>query len=261
MNTPNHSLQCEQPDFIMPNWPASAAVKALCTTRCGGDSLPPYDEFNLALHVGDDAQQVAINRRCLQQQGDLPSAPYWLNQQHTVEAVNLDAFDQDDWKPPIADAAWSRQPNRVAVVMTADCVPILITNRSATLVAAIHAGWRGLADGIVTKTVKQLPESPEELLVWIGPHIRQPHFEVGQDVYDAFMRLNTQHAAYFAAIAGSEEKFLADLAGLLKLELARLGIEQVYDSELCTYADRERFYSYRRDGQTGRIASLIWLTA
>ncbi|MDG6778147.1 peptidoglycan editing factor PgeF [Thiomicrorhabdus sp. zzn3] len=259
MHKPTRALSCPHSEFIIPSWPVQASVKALCTTRCGGACLPPYDDFNLALHVGDDPENVTSNRRCLQQQGDLPCAPYWLNQQHTVEVVNLDSFDQQDWQAPIADAAWSRQTNQVAVVMTADCLPILITNRSATLVAAIHAGWRGLAEGIVSRTVKQLPESPEALLVWIGPHIRQPYFEVGQDVYDAFAELNTHNTACFTAIKDSEGKYLADLAGLLKLELAGLGVEQIYDSELCTYADESRFYSYRRDGQTGRIASLIWL--
>lgn len=150
-------------------------------------------------------------------------------------------------------------PGQVAVVMTADCIPILVTNQAGTLAAAIHAGWRGLAEGIVTQTLQALPEKADNLLVWIGPCIRQAHFEVGQDVFTCFVDKASQNAPFFEAVPDSPGKYLADLPGLLKSELTQLGVQQISDSGLCSYADAKRFYSYRRDGQTGRMASLIWL--
>ncbi|WP_028486709.1 peptidoglycan editing factor PgeF [Thiomicrorhabdus chilensis] len=250
-------------DVIRPDWPAPKSIRALCTTRLGGVSLPPYDSFNLATHVGDAPSLVRQNRQRLNDMAQLPDAPMWLEQMHTDRLVCLNGQDSSTWVAPKADAAWSDEARKVAVVMTADCLPLLVTNRAGSLVCAIHAGWKGLANGIVRKSLLALPENPENLLVWIGPSIRQPHFEVGQDVFEVFAKDSPQSEPYFqiqtVGSVPSKNKYLADLAGLLILELKTLGVEQIYDSELCSYEDSSRFYSYRRDGQTGRMASLIWL--
>lgn len=246
--------------FIKPDWPAPDNIRSLCTTREGGLSLPPYHSFNLATHVGDEPATVAQNRQILTEQACLPEPPFWLEQQHTVDAINLDEVCSGSWQPAIADASWTTQINKVSVVMTADCIPILITNRAGSLVSAIHAGWKGLADGIVTSTIQLLPEKPENLLVWIGPCIRQPHFEVGKDLFDLFVDLNHENSHFFKDVpTQSVVKYLADLTGLLRLELKKLGVTEIYDSQICTFADKERFYSYRRDGLTGRMASMIWM--
>lgn len=257
--------------FIKPNWPAPSNIKALCTTRKApstdntdntgnGFSLPPYDAFNLATHVGDNAVHIQKNRQRLNEQACLPSTPFWLDQQHTTKTVCLDLLSVDSWQPQVADASWTTQANQVSVVMTADCIPLLVTNKTGTLVSAIHAGWKGLAEGVVTQSLQALPETPENLLVWIGPCIRQLNFEVGEDVYTEFTAAHAENRRFFKSTASEpEQKYLADLAGLLTLELNQLGVTEVYDSKLCSYAQSEQFYSYRRDGVTGRMASLIWI--
>ena len=244
--------------WIAPDWPAPLAVKSLVTTRQGGESLAPFDGFNLALHVGDNPSQVMKNRAQLQAQVSLPSAPAWLNQQHTTDSVYICA-DTSNEIPPIADASWTDLPGLVSVVMTADCLPILVTNHAGSLVGAIHAGWKGLADGIVEKTLKQLPEQPQNLLVWIGPAISQNHFEVGMDVFHAFCHKRQHLEAFFKPILTRPGYFLADLVSILKAILHELGVNDIYGGHLCSYADEALFYSYRRDGKTGRMASLIWL--
>ena len=253
--------------FITPNWPAPSNIKALSTTRKAvfadgfkGASLPPYDAFNLATHVGETPSNVAKNRQALSEQACLPCNPFWLDQQHTTDAICLNTLSNRAWQPVVADASWCTKPNTVSVVMTADCIPLLITNRAGSLVSAIHAGWKGLADGIVTQTLQQLPDQPENLLVWIGPCIRQNYFEVGEEVYAVFTARHPDNKVYFKKqVSGVVSKYLADLAGLLKLELAKFGVTEVFDSGLCSYADSSQFYSYRRDGVTGRMASLIWI--
>lgn len=249
--------------LIQPDWPAPKQIRALCTTRSGGVSLPPFDSFNLASHVGDAPLSVKQNRQILNDMAHLPSDPMWLEQLHTDKLVSLNGVDSSSWSAPEADAAWSSEAGQVAVVMTADCLPLLVTNRAGSLVCAIHAGWKGLANGIVRKSLLALAEKPENLLVWIGPSIRQPHFEVGQDVFEAFVKHSPKSARYFqmqeADSHSTQTKYLADLAGLLIFELKALGVEQIYDSGLCSYEEDSRFYSYRRDGQTGRMASLIWI--
>lgn len=243
--------------WIEPQWSAPENIRAFCTTRQGGVSQSPYDSFNLAEHVGDDPLSVEENRKRLEQVLSLPESPLWLNQQHTAQLFFLDGIASRKSRS-VADAAWSAQRGRVAVVMTADCIPVLVTNRKGSLVAAIHAGWKGLAKGIVRKSLKALPEESANLISWIGPSIRQAHFEVGQDVYDAFCNKSSQATDCFQPRSQSG-KYLCDLPGLLKLELTEMGVGEVYDSGLCTYEDESRFYSYRRDGQTGRMASLIWI--
>lgn len=247
--------------FIKPNWPAPDNIRSLCTTREGGVSLPPFESLNLATHVGDHLARVEQNRHILVDQAGLPDAPFWLEQQHTVDAINLDELSSEDWQPAIADASWTTQANKISVVMTADCIPILITNYTGSFVCAIHAGWKGLVDGIVSKTIHALPEQPQNLMAWIGPCIRQANFEVGTDVFDLFIDANHENSRFFKHLkTQSDVKYLADLPGLLSFELQNLGVTAVYDSGVCTFTDQDRLYSYRRDGQTGRIASMIWIT-
>lgn len=201
------------------------------------------------------------NRSQLKQLAGLPDEPVWLNQQHSVTLLDLDSVAEADVKrlPAIADAAWTQQSHRVAAVLTADCLPILVTNRKGTMVCAIHAGWRGLLNGIVRNTLQQLPEDPAKLLVWIGPAIRQAHFEVGEEVFRAFVDLRFSNNTFFEA-GETDGKYWADLPGLAKAELQAHGVYDVYDSGLCSYSDSDRFFSYRREGVTGRMASLIWIS-
>ncbi|QKI90322.1 peptidoglycan editing factor PgeF [Thiomicrorhabdus xiamenensis] len=260
--------------LIEPDWPAPDNVRALSTTRAGGVSATPYDSLNLALHVGDDAQKVLVNREKLVADLGLRSEPLWLNQQHTTKLVYFDEVPPEKGEvPPVADACWSDRQQRACVVMTADCMPILLCDRAGTWVAAIHAGWKGLLDGIVESSLQQVLKQkktpPNQVLAWIGPSISQANFEVGSEVHEAFVGKHAFAADYFQAEAGKEGKYLADLGGIVQRILQVYGVEQVTQSGLCTYAEPERFYSYRYAchypasendfGRTGRIASLIWL--
>ncbi|MDA3808088.1 MAG: peptidoglycan editing factor PgeF [Thiomicrorhabdus sp.] len=263
--------------FIKPDWPVPHTVKSIYTTRQGGISKAPFNSFNLATHVGDALEDVLANRQQLVDQACLPSEPIWLDQQHTDRAIQLHQSDLNTQVPPslpqttpIADASWTQCPGLVSVVMTADCLPILITNQAGTIVSAIHAGWKGLAKGIVSKTVQSFPaeiqQCPEQLIAWIGPAISAKHFEVGRDVYDTFVDQDAASASYFQAEPLVEtlsdsvgQKYLADLPGLVKKELNDLGVSHVYGGELCTFALTEDFFSYRRSGKAGRMACLIWI--
>ena len=245
--------------FIEPDWPAPANVKAVVTTRCGQRSDGVFAGFNVATHVGDDLAQVEQNRSCLTEVLDLPSDPFWLSQEHTTQAIHWQG--ETSQIPPVADASWVTQPNLVSCVMTADCLPLLVTNHDGSLVASIHAGWKGLLDGVVSETILQLPCPPKELMVWVGPAISQPYFEVGDEVRHAFVDKHPEHQHYFQNIAEKPGKTLANLPGLVDFELKMLGIGAIYHSGLCSFAQDDLFYSYRRDGQTGRMASLIWFTA
>lgn len=255
--------------FITPNWPAPSNIKSLCTTRKGGVSQAPYSEFNLATHVGDNHSDVLANRQRLIELAQLPCEPVWLDQQHTDHIIDLRSPDLAlSGVPPVADASWSDQAGVVSAVMTADCLPLLVTNLSGSVVLAIHAGWKGLAKGIVTKSLMHLqkrPEnSPDQLMVWIGPAISQQHFEVGEEVRQVFVKQVDSNKHFFHPLPDSEsnpseKKYLADLPGLAKAELNRFGVDQVYGGDLCAFANEELFYSYRRNPQTGRMASLIWM--
>lgn len=261
-------------DFVTPNWPAPLSIRAFTTTRLGGCSSEPFDGFNLADHVGDELSDVLTNREALISTFSLPSPPVWLNQTHSVLVANL-PLAQDAL--PNADASMTSSKGVVCAVMTADCLPILLTTCSGGLVGAVHAGWRGLADGIVKQTVDAMrSQSREPLMAWIGPSISQAHFEVGDDVYQAFVAQDSAAASAFvvkdygdpiSSLAPSSiehlpgQKWLADLPALAIMRLIDSGLraENIYTSGLCTFADKERFFSYRREGQTGRIASLIWI--
>jgi len=244
--------------FFSPDWPIPKNVRALCTTRVGGVSSAPFNTFNLAIHVEDSLPDVLTNRKRLALQANLPNAPIWLNQQHTDVALQL-TNDSHFQSPPVADASWTQANNVVSVVMTADCLPILVTDNEGTCVAAIHAGWKGLADKIVTKTIHSMPVEPKNLMAWIGPAISVKYFEVGQEVFDAFVGKQSECEQFFHSTNMKHGKYLADLPGLVRYELKNLGINQVYQSNLCSFEDSEQFFSYRREGKTGRMASMIWL--
>ncbi|NVD05797.1 peptidoglycan editing factor PgeF [Vibrio sp. JPW-9-11-11] len=237
---------------IIPNWPAPKQVKAFASTRCDGYSLGVYQGLNLGTHVGDNREHVLKNRHWLTQQAQMPSAPIWLNQTHSTIVV-----EQDQPTPDVidADGVWTQTPGVVCSAMTADCLPILLTNQQGTQVAAVHAGWRGLAGGIVENAVAQL-SGP--LMAWIGPAIGPDAFEVGDDVVQAFSSEIPQAIEAFQALP-KKGKWLADMNRLVTQRLNRVGVEHIYYSDLCTYRDPHRFYSYRRDGVTGRQASFIWI--
>lgn len=235
--------------LITPSWPVIASVCAVTTTRQGGVSLVPYNAFNLAYHVQDDPQAVAQNRQLLSQVMGQNSI-VWLDQRHTSDCVYVDQLPD---QPLVADALWTDQPGLALAVMSADCLPILLTNGER--VCAIHAGWRGLLDGIIENTLAQCVSRPAQWQVWIGPAISAAFFEVGAEVRQAFISKFPTFACYFQP---QGDKWLANLAGMAEQILRLQGIANVTQSGLCSYADSKRFYSYRRDGQTGRMASLIW---
>lgn len=236
--------------WITPDWPAPPGVRAGNTLRTGGVSVGPYASLNLGDHVGDERERVAENRRRLRTALNLPAEPVWLNQVHGSEVVKADSPHTR-----MADAAWTDERGVVCAVMTADCLPILLCNRLGTRVAAVHAGWRGLAGGVVEAAVAAL--ATPDLIAWLGPAIGREAFEVGDEVRWAFIeRLGDDCGNAFRPANG---KWRADLYALARQVLNRVGIAAVYGGEYCTHSDPTRFFSYRRDGQTGRMASLIWL--
>ena len=243
-----------EPQFILPDWPAPANVRAMVTTRVGGVSHAPYDSFNLAIHVGDDPAAVRENRARLRTALVLPAEPLWLKQVHGVAVVDAARAGIE----PEADGAFAAQPGTVCAVLTADCLPVLLCNRAGTKVAALHAGWRGLAGGVIDAGVQAIGVAGDELLAWLGPAIGPASFEVGPEVRAAFVQHDTQAAQAFRAVR--DGKYLADIYSLARLRLQRLGVAAVYGGELCTVTDGAHFFSYRRDGATGRMAALVWLT-
>ena len=236
---------------ILPDWPAPARVKSLMTTRAGGVSQAPWASLNLGDHVGDDPAHVAANRARLRQ--SLPADPGWLRQVHSARVVELGRDANLE-----ADAAVARQPGQVCAVLTADCLPVLFCDRAGSVVAAAHAGWRGLADGVLEATVAAMQVAPEGILAWMGAAIGPQAFEVGDDVREAFVARHPEAAAAFAPHAPG--KWLADLYRLARVRLDHAGVHAIYGGGRCTYQEADSFYSYRRDGVTGRMASLIWLT-
>ena len=243
--------------LIVPNWPAPAAVKAVTTTREGGCSVAPYQGFNLGLHVGDDSNAVADNRATLQQVLGLSDPPAWLNQVHGTTVLSL---TQPLDHVPDADGSFTEQPGLACTVMTADCLPVLLCDKAGTAVAAVHAGWRGLVDGIIEQAVARFSSAPDELMAWLGPAIGPDAFEVGGEVRAQFIAHDPAAATAFVAIAPSaNDKWLADLYQLATQRLQAVGVKAVYGGEHCTFSEPSQFYSYRRDGVTGRQASLIWL--
>jgi YfiH family protein len=243
-------------EWLTPLWPVPAAVRALSTLRGGGVSAAPYDSLNLGDHVEDDATAVTENRRRLRAAAALPAEPCWLAQVHGVGVRDLDSPLQAG----PADAAVTRQPGRICAILTADCLPVLLVSRSGDRVGAAHAGWRGMAAGVIEAAVTALGCPPRELLAWLGPAIGPRHFEVGAEVREELLRSPTAGAGDEAAFeANARGRYLADLALLARQRLSRLGVVQIHGAGECTHAARTRYFSHRRDGRTGRQATLIWL--
>ena len=248
--------------FLNPDWPALPNnIGALTTLRSGGVSHAPYDDgvtggngLNLASHVGDNPEHVRQNRALLRPL--LPSEPAWLTQTHSTKVVNAASANN----APEADASITSERGVVCVTMTADCLPVLFCDVKGTVVAAAHAGWRGLADGILEQTVLQLRASgAEDILAWFGPAIGQQSFEVGEDVLQAFAIRGENRREAFTPIASQPGKYLADIYLLARLTLNDVGVDRISGGDFCTLIDKTRFYSFRRDETTGRMASLIWL--
>ena len=251
------------------DWPVPDNVAIAMTDRHGGVSLAPYDSLNLGLHVGDMPQQVLANRGMLAKQLGLATEPVWLEQVHGTRVIDLadiapinltqDAQSEcvalQNMPPLVADASYTELAGRVCVVMTADCLPVLLCNQQGTEVAAAHAGWRGLCDGVIEATVAHFTSKPNELIAYLGPAIGPTAFEVGAEVRATFMAKDPNAESCFIARG---DKYLADIIGLAKLRLKQLGITQIYSADICTVLNQD-YFSYRRDKITGRMASLIWL--
>lgn len=236
--------------IITPDWPAPANVKALQTTRLGGMSMGVYASLNLGEHVKDQPQNVAANRQRLS--ACLPSEPVWLHQVHGIRVVDAALASCVE----SADASFTTRKQVVCVTMTADCLPVLLCDEDGTIVAAVHAGWRSLCDGVIEATVHAMPVAPSTLLAWLGPAIGPQAFEVGGEVRAQFM---VQDAQAETAFVPHGDKWLGDLYTIARQRLQRLGVTQVYGGGRCTYSEPETFFSFRREGDTGRMASLIWL--
>jgi len=238
-------------NLLIPDWPAPAGVRALVTTRAHGASMGPWTSFNLASHVGDDAVAVSANRAQLRR--SLPADPPWLTQVHgtlCVDAARVQSGIE-------ADAGFTRRRSVVCGVLTADCLPVLLCNDNASVVSAVHAGWRGLADGVIEASVTAMQTPGEQLVAWLGPAIGPTAFEVGADVRDAFLAHDKQAAQAFTPIAA--DKWLCDIYLLARQRLQALNIRRITGADFCTVRDIDLFYSFRRDGITGRMASCIWL--
>lgn len=241
--------------FLQPEWPAPTTIKAFTTLRLGGVSLPPYNAFNLACHVDDSIEYVLKNRLILQENLKLPSEPIWINQIHSNIVVPALKENRDKQ----ADASYTGLSNTVCAILTADCLPILLCNRQGTYVSAIHAGWRGLSNGIIDNILYTIPCAAQDLVVWLGPAIGPEQFEVGDDVRDLFLK-NDQNST-IAFKPSKNNRWLCDIYAIARLQFKKHHITQIYGGEYCTYSDPAKFFSYRRDGaKTGRMASLIWIS-
>lgn len=247
-------------DWIIPVWPAPRNIKALFTTCKGGinrDSYSIYGGFNLGDHVGDDPNVVQKNRAQLYQY--LPQEPRWLTQVHKNRPVWVDTISSDG--RPEGDAAISRHNGVVCAILVADCLPVFLCDEAGSVVAIAHAGWRGLASGIIENTIQEMRQhsKSKQIIAWLGPAIGPQYFEVGKEVRSIFIQSDSQSANAFTE-TGKHGKYYADLFQLARQRLAKTGVDQVSGGELCTFSDVDRFYSYRRDGQTGRMAALLWMT-
>ncbi|MGR8935062.1 MAG: peptidoglycan editing factor PgeF [Gammaproteobacteria bacterium] len=239
-------------EFWLPaEWQAPPGIRALTTLRGGGASAAPFDSLNLAAHVGDDPLKVLENRRRIREELLLPGEPVWLEQVHGTRVVQADALQGLEQ----ADAAFTTVKGVVCAVLIADCLPLLLCTQAGSAVAAVHAGWRGLLHGVIENAVAALP--PEPLYAWLGPAIGAQRFEVGDEVHAAFIAKTPLYGAAFKAVARG--KWLADIYCLARLALRTLGVDAVYGGGYCTVSDSARFFSYRRDGRTGRMATLIWI--
>jgi YfiH family protein len=243
-------MNAPHPDWIVPDWPAPAGVQALITTRAGGVSTGPFASLNLGVRAGDDPQAVAANRTRLN--ALLPQPPHWLRQVHGSLVVEADTLSEE----PEADAAIARRPGTVCAVLVADCIPVLLADRAGGTVGIAHAGWRGLARGVIENTVRTMAGAGRDLIAYLGPGIGPAAFEVGNDVREAFLARDASAAAAFKP--HTEGKWLADLFLLARQCLQRAGVHEIHGGALCTYSDARRFFSYRRERTTGRMAAVIW---
>ncbi len=250
-----------EPDLIFPDWKAPGNVRGFSTTRHGGTSLPPYHGkkaseggLNLAMHVNDDTAHVGQNRDRLKKW--LPGEPLWLNQVHGTKVLKAGSVSG----VPEADASFATGRDQVCLVQTADCLPVLFCDTAGSVVAAAHAGWRGLAGGVLDETLFQMRQAGAgDILAWLGPAIGPACFEVGEDVLDTFAARDARLDRYFRALDGQPGKYLADIYGLARHILEQQDVSQISGGGLCTVSDAARFYSYRRDGVTGRMATCVWL--
>jgi len=241
--------------LIKPDWPAPGNVRAAVTTRIGGVSQAPFASNNLALHVGDEPSAVEQNRHILVETLALKQQPLWLEQTHSADVISASDARSDNR----ADGCVSQQAGEVCAVLTADCLPILLCDASGQSVAAVHAGWRGLYDGIVANAVHKMDKHPAEIMAWFGPAISQAAYQVDQEFYQRFIK---KHPLSAAAFLPSEQAghYQACLKSIASMQLRYCGVRQIYSEDYCTYQQDQQFYSYRREAQTGRIASLIWRT-
>ncbi|APB98791.1 peptidoglycan editing factor PgeF [Polynucleobacter asymbioticus] len=255
--------QNKNPYFLLPQWKTPHRVHAKISTRNGGLSQAPYDSLNLGLHVGDSMKAVLANRTLVAQ--CLPAEPLWLDQTHSTVVSTPVKRKTNTAMPIAADAIVTNIPNEVLAIMTADCLPVLFASSSGTEVGAAHAGWRGLCSGVLENTAHELlalnPQlKPQDLVTWMGPAIGPKRFEVGQDVLDSF---KASHIPFpeeaFKSIADRPGKYLADIYALARSRLHAFGITQIYGGDFCTVSESEQYFSYRRDGVTGRFASFIWI--
>ena len=238
-------------EWVVPDWPAPQRVQACSTTRHGGVSVAPWNSLNLGAHVGDDEKHVMQNRQRLTD-GVLPAMPQWLNQVHGQDVVRLPADD----RLPNADAAITRESGVVCAVMTADCLPVLFCSDDGNEVAAAHAGWRGLSNGVLEKTLAQFHRPAHHIHAWLGPAIGPQAFEVGAEVRSAFMAHDEQADSAFRPVG---DKYFADIWQLARQRLEAAGVRSISGSPRCTHTESANFFSFRRDGITGRMATLIWL--
>jgi polyphenol oxidase len=252
------SVASRQIGILEPDWPVPPRVRAAFTLRSGGVSGPPYDSLNVGMQVGDSAEAVRENRGRIRMTLGLPAEPAWLEQIHGTNVLELEERRQKGkLESAAADAVLTRCSRQVCVIQVADCLPILIAAQDGSAVAAVHAGWRGLAAGVIEAALAKLAVSPARLCAWLGPAIGRHHFEVGDEVRAAFI---AQVDRASSALALNERgRWQCDLAGLARLRLAAAGVASVFGGGWCTYSDRTRFFSYRRDGRCGRMAALIWL--
>jgi len=244
----------KSPSLLEFDWRLPPGVRAAFTTRLGGVSAAPWDSLNVATHVNDYAAHVAANRARLHELLHLQSEPAWLNQVHGVAVHDVDAGDNN--LPATADAAISARAGKACVVMVADCLPVLFCSGDGSRIGAAHAGWRGLASGVLEQTVKAIGAPAAELRAWLGPCISRENFEVGEEVREEFVKQDAGSVDCFGRNA--KGRWQADLVELARRRLKAMGVKDLSGGSWCTYADRERFYSHRRDGKGGRMAALIW---
>ena len=238
--------------WITADWPAPANIHTATTLRTGGVSQGEFSSLNPADHVHDKRQHVLANRQCIKNMLALPTEPAWLQQTHSVDVVCADQVGPG----AVADASFTAKSNIVCTVLTADCLPVLLCDQQGLMIAAIHGGWRGLLNGIIENTVSKMPDTG--LIAWLGPAISAQCFEVGDDVRAAFINKSAQFSAAFKE--HTPGKYLADIYQIARILLNNAGVQHCYGGQYCTVTDKQRFFSYRRDGQTGRMATMIWKT-